>query len=231
MKIAIIPARGGSKRIPRKNIKDFYGKPMIAWSIIAAQRSELFEHIIVSTDDSEIAEIAVQWGAEAPFIRPAELSDDYAGTIQVIAHAIQWALAQGWPVTTVCCIYAAAPFVQIDDLKQGLETLESGDWEYTFPATDFMASVYRSFKRRSDGGVEMLFPEHFSTRSQDLPCVLHDAGQFYWGHTSAWLEQKPIFSRHSTPILIPNWRVQDIDNQNDWIRAELLYKQLEAAKT
>ncbi len=231
MKIAVIPARGGSKRIPRKNIKDFCGKPMIAWSIAAAKASGLFEHIIVSTDDAEIAKIAVQWGAEAPFTRPAELSNDYAGTTEVMAHAIQWALGQDWPITAACCIYATAPFVQIDDLKQGLEALESGDWEYAFTATDFVAPVHRSFKRRDNGGVEMLFPEHFSTRSQDLPSVLHDAGQFYWGHSAAWLKGKPIFSPHSTPIIIPNWRVQDIDDQSDWIRAELICKQLEATKT
>lgn len=230
MKIAVIPARSGSRRIPQKNIKNFCGKPMVAWSIIAAKTSGLFEHIIVSTDDAEIAEIAIQWGAEAPFIRPAELSNDHTGTTEVIAHAIQWAMEQDWPVATACCIYATAPFVQVNDLKQGLKTLESGDWEYTFAATDFTAPVYRSFKRHNDGGVEMLFPEHFSTRSQDLPSVLHDAGQFYWGLSSAWLEGNPIFSPHSAPIIIPNWRVQDIDNPNDWIRAELIYKQLEAIK-
>lgn len=222
MKIAIIPARGGSKRIPRKNIKDFCGKPMIAWSIEAAKASGLFDHIIVSTDDDEIAEVAKQWGAEVPFMRPAELSNDYAGTTAVIAHATQWALDQGLEVEAVCCIYATAPFVQVDDLQRGWEALESGDWAYAFTVTDYAAPIFRSFKRTSDGGIEMFFPEHFSTRSQDLPSALHDAGQFYWGRPSAWIEGKRVFDRHSTPIIIPRWRVQDIDNEEDWLRAEIL---------
>jgi pseudaminic acid cytidylyltransferase len=230
MKIAVIPARGGSKRISRKNIKDFCGKPMIAWSIEVAKASGLFNHIIVSTDDDEIAEVAKQWGAEVPFMRPAKLSNDYVGTTEVIAHATQWALELGWPVTAVCCIYATAPFVQVDDLKRGLEALESGDWEYAFTATDFAAPIFRSFKQYVDGGIEMFFPEHFLTRSQDLPVALHDAGQFYWGRPSAWIEGKRIFDRHSVPIIIPRWRVQDIDNQDDWMRAELIYNQLKDSK-
>lgn len=222
MKIAIIPARGGSKRIPRKNIKDFCGKPMIAWSIEAAKASGLFDRIIVSTDDDEIAEVAKQWGAEVPFKRPAELSNDYAGTTAVIAHATQWALDQGLEVEAVCCIYATAPFVQVDDLQRGREAIESGDWAYAFTVTDYAAPIFRSFKRTPDGGIEMFFPEHFSTRSQDLPSALHDAGQFYWGRPSAWIESKRVFDRHSTPIVIPRWRVQDIDNEEDWLRAEIL---------
>lgn len=223
MKIAVIPARGGSKRIPRKNIKDFCGKPMIVWSIEAAKASKLFDRIIVSTDDAEVAEMAKQWGAEAPFMRPAELSDDYAGTTEVIAHATQWALTQGFDVDAVCCIYATAPFIQVEDIKRGWQALNSGDWAYAFTVTDFAAPIFRSFKQTVDGGIEMFFPEHFSTRSQDLPIALHDAGQFYWGRTSAWIEGKRIFDRHSIPIVIPRWRVQDIDTQDDWIRAELIF--------
>jgi len=222
MKIAIIPARGGSKRIPRKNIKLFCGKPMIAWSIDAAKLSGLFEHIIVSTDDAEIAEVAKQWGAEVPFMRPEELSNDYAGTTPVIAHATQWALDQGLDVIAVCCIYATAPFVQTDDLKQGWDALNSGDWDYAFTVTDFAAPIFRAFKQTAEGGIEMFFPEHFATRSQDLPIALHDAGQFYWGRPAAWLEGKRIFDRRSKPVLIPRWRVQDIDTQDDWERAEIL---------
>jgi len=230
MKIAVIPARGGSKRIPRKNIKDFCGKPIIAWSIEAAKASGLFGHIIVTTDDAEIAEVAKQWGAEVPFMRPAELSNDYAGITGVIAHATQWALDQGWPVTAVCCIYATAPFIQVEDLKRGLDALESGKWAYAFTVTDFAATIFRSFKQSADGGIEMFFPEHFSTRSQDLPTALHDAGQFCWGHPSVWIEGKRIFDRHSVPVIIPRWRVQDIDNQDDWMRAELIYRQLKVSK-
>lgn len=230
MKIAVIPARGGSKRIPRKNIKEFCGKPMIAWSIETARKSELFEHIIVSTDDAEIAGVAKQWGAEAPFIRPAELSNDHAGTIEVIAHATHWALDQDWPLTAVCCIYATAPFIQAEDIRRGLKALESGNWAYAFTVTDFAAPIFRSFQNNADGGINMFFPEHFSTRSQDLPTALHDAGQFYWGRPSAWLEGKQIFDHHSVPIMIPRWRVQDIDAQDDWVRAELIHKQLNGKK-
>ena len=226
MKIAVIPARGGSKRIPRKNIKDFCGKPMIAWSIEAAKTSDLFDHIIVSTDDVKIAEAAKQWGAEIPFMRPDELSNDYAGTTEVIAHATRWALDQGLDVDAVCCIYATAPFVQVEDLQRGLEALESGDWAYAFTATDFAAPIFRAFKQCTDGGIEMFFPENFSIRSQDLPTALHDAGQFYWGRPSAWIENKRIFDRHSVPIFIPRWRVQDIDTPDDWNRAELMREAL-----
>lgn len=222
MNIAVIPARGGSERLPRKNIKLFNGKPMIAWSIEAAKTSGLFEQIIVSTDDLEIAEVAKQWGADVPFMRPEELSNDHAGTTPVIAHATQWALDQGFAVEAVCCIYATAPFVQIVDLKRGWDELNSGDWDYAFTVTDFAAPIFRSFKQTAEGGIEMFFPEHFATRSQDLPIALHDAGQFYWGRPAAWLEGTRIFGRRSKPVMIPRWRVQDIDTQDDWERAEIL---------
>lgn len=226
MKIAVIPARGGSKRIPRKNIKDFCGKPMIAWSIEAAKSSGLFEHIIVSTDDAEISQVAKRWGAEVPFIRPAELSNDYAGTTEVIAHTTQWALDQRWPVTSVCCVYATAPFIHVDDIRRGLNAIESGNWAYAFTVTEFSAPIFRSFKVHSEGGVEMFFPEYFLTRSQDLPTALHDAGQFYWGLPSSWINGKRIFDRHSVPVMIPRWRVQDIDSLDDWKRAELMFQSL-----
>ncbi len=222
MNIAVIPARGGSKRIPRKNIKPFCGKPMIAWSIEAAKESGLFDRVIVSTDDAEIAEVAKAWGAETPFVRPPELSNDYAGTTEVIAHATRWALDAGLKPDAVCCIYATAPFVQTADLKRGRDALSSGDWDYAFTATDFAASIFRAFRQASGGGIEMFFPEHFATRSQDLPVALHDAGQFYWGRPSAWLDGKRIFDKRSIPIVIPRWRVQDIDTQDDWERAEML---------
>lgn len=230
MKIAVIPARGGSKRIPRKNIKLFCGKPMIAWSIEVALASGLFERVIVSTDDIEIADVAREWGAEVPFMRPEALSDDYAGTIPVIAHATEWAVGQGFDLAAVCCIYATAPFIQVDDLKRGWEALNSGVWDYAFTVTDFAAPIFRSFRQTAEGGVEMFFSEHFETRSQDLPTALHDAGQFYWGRPSAWLGGKRIFARQSVPIFIPRWRVQDIDNQDDWLRAELICKQMEGSK-
>ena len=231
MKLAVIPARGGSKRIPRKNIKNFSGKPMIAWSIDAAISSGLFDEIIVSTDDDEIAETALQCGAKVPFIRPKEIADDYTGTTPVIAHATQWAINQGYELEAVCCIYATAPFIQIDDLKYGWDILHSGNWDYSFTATEYAAPIFRSFKQRSEGGVEMFFPEEFDSRSQDLPIAFHDAGQFYWGRPSSWLEEKRIFSGRSIPIIIPRWRVQDIDNVNDWLRAELMQKLLHSMES
>lgn len=224
MKIAVIPARGGSKRIPRKNIKPFAGKPMIAHSIAAACESNLFDRILVSTDDCEIAEVAKALGAEVPFLRPVELSNDFAGTTDVIAHATQWMLDQQWPVEAVCCLYATAPFVRVEDLNRGLVALQSGPWAYAFTVTEFAAPIFRSFHLHPDGGLEMFFPDQFSTRSQDLPMALHDAGQFYWGRPTAWVERKRIFDRHSFPVIIPRWRVQDIDTEADWRRAELMMK-------
>ena len=222
MKIAIIPARGGSKRIPRKNIKPFFGKPMIAWTIEAAKASRLFDHIIVSTDDLEIAEVAQDCGAEVPFMRPESLSTDHAGTAPVRAHATQWGLDQGFDLSAVCCLYATAPFIKSSDIRTGWEALDAGNWAYTFTATDFAAPIYRSFKQTAAGGVEMFFPENMYLRSQDLPTALHDAGQFYWGRPLAWLQQKPVLDQNSRPLLIPRWRVQDLDNQSDWERAEIM---------
>ena len=224
MRIAVIPARGGSKRIPRKNIKLFCGKPIIAWSIEAAKSSGLFERIIVSTDDAEISEVSRQWGAEVPFIRPEALSNDYAGTTPVIAHATQWALDQRLDVNAVCCIYATAPLVQADDLKRGIETLESGNWDYAFSVTDFAAPIFRAFRQTADGGIEMFFPEHFATRSQDLSVALHDAGQFYWGRPEAWINNKQIFAKSSVPVFIPRAMSQDIDTPEDWDFAEKLFR-------
>lgn len=231
MNLCVIPARGGSKRIPRKNIRDFCGKPMIAWSIEAAIKSGLFQHIVVSTDDDEIAEVAEAYGAEVPFRRPIELSDDHTGTTPVIAHALNWALEAGRSVDAVCCLYATAPFVTLTDMRVGLERLSSRNWSFCFTATTFASPIFRSFREAEDGGVEMFFPNHFDTRSQDLPQGLHDAGQFYWGTPEAWISGKRIFERHSSPLIIPRWRVQDIDNLDDWSRAEILWRMLNANKT
>ncbi|MEM7065413.1 MAG: pseudaminic acid cytidylyltransferase [Cyanobacteria bacterium P01_B01_bin.77] len=222
MRVAIIPARGGSKRIPRKNIRSFYGKPMIAWSIVAALESHLFDHVIVSTDDAEIVKVSKQWGAEVPFIRPDNLADDHTGTTEVVTHATQWAIEQGWPITSVCCIYATAPFIQVDDLQRGCEILDTGNWDYAFSVTEFTAPIFRALSKTPEGGVEMFFPQYLLTRSQDLPRALHDAGQFYWGRPSVWLDGKHIFQGHSTPVIIPRWRVQDIDHEEDWTRAEIM---------
>ena len=226
MNVAVIPARGGSKRILRKNIKEFCGKPMIAWPIEVAKQSKLFEHILVSTNDEEIAEVSKSCGAEVPFMRPAELSDDYTGTTEVIAHAVSWMHEQQWQPEAVCCIYATSVFLTVDDLKKGYEALKMGDWSYTFSVTDFEYSIFRSFREHPDGGVVMFFPESFEKRSQDLPNALHDAAQFYWGRPDAWLNNLKMFEHHSYPVRIPRWRVQDIDTENDWKRAEMLFKMI-----
>jgi pseudaminic acid cytidylyltransferase len=228
MNIAVIPARGGSKRIPRKNIRPFRGRPMIAWSIGAARASDVFSRIIVSTDDAEIAALAVELGAEAPFVRPAALADDHAGTLDVMAHAVGWMRDQGWPLDAVCCLYATAPLTRPGDLRGGLALLQSGDWSFTFTATEYASPIFRAFRLHPEGGVEMFFPEHFTNRSQDLPVAVHDAGQFYWGRPDAWLTCRSLFERTSCPLLIPRWRVQDIDTEDDWKRAELLAGMLEA---
>ena len=186
MRMAVIPARGGSKRIARKNVRMFHGRPMLAWSIEAARACGLFEQIVVSTDDAQIAEVACQCGATSPFVRPASLADDHTGTTAVVAHAVGWAREQGLEPDAVCCVYATAPFLRATDLVRGLETLRSGDWSYAFSATDFAAPIFRAFRQLSDGGLEMFHPEHFATRSQDLPVALHDAAQFYWGTPDAW---------------------------------------------
>lgn len=230
MKLAVIPARGGSKRIPRKNIKSFFGKPIIAWSIQTALGSQCFDHVIVSTDDEEIAKISRQWGAETPFYRPEELSNDHTGTIPVIKHAIEWFAEHRHLPDITCCIYATAPFVRKVDLKQGLDMLTTNDCDYAFPVTSYPFPIQRAIKLTNAGRVEMFQPEHFSTRSQDLIEAYHDAGQFYWGRSSAWLEEKSLFSQASCPIVLPRHRVQDIDTLEDWERAEWMFKALHRAK-
>ncbi len=224
MRLAVIPARGGSKRIPRKNIKSFGGKPMIAWSINAAIESRCFDRIIVSTDDDEIAEVAKAYGAEVPFMRPVELSGDHTATIPVIAHAIEWQQDNELAPTAVCCIYATAPFIRSEDLRLGLEKLNEDKVAYAFSVTSYAFPIQRAIKLTDAARVEMFQPEHYGTRSQDLEEAYHDAGQFYWGRPDAWLAAKPIFSVDSAPIILPRHRVQDIDTHEDWARAELMFK-------
>ena len=231
MKIAIIPARGGSKRIPRKNIKLFCGKPMIAWSIEAALQSACFDRVVVSTDDAEIAEVARQYGATVPFMRPAELSDDHTGTIAVIRHTIEWFNLQGQSVEQACCLYATAPFVSADDLRRGLGILQGNDCDYAFSVTSYAFPIQRALRLTEQGRVAMFNPEHFNTRSQDLVEAYHDAGQFYWGRAEAWLQSKMIFSPDSLPVLLLRHRVQDIDTPEDWVRAEWLFKAMQAQVT
>lgn len=228
MKLAVIPARGGSKRIPRKNIKHFCGKPMLAWSVEAAMQSGCFDHIIVSTDDAEIADIARQCGAQVPFMRPESLADDHTGTTAVMAHAINWVAAQGLTPQQVCCLYATAPFVNADDLCRGLAVLSDTGSDYAFSVTSYAFPIQRAIRITQAKRVEMFNPEHFNTRSQELEEAYHDAGQFYWGRASAWLENKMIFGLTSAPVILPRHRVQDIDTAEDWLRAEWLFKAMQA---
>lgn len=229
MRVAVIPARGGSKRIPRKNIKDFCGKPMIAWSIEVAKTSSCFDRILVSTDDPEIAETARQWGAEVPFMRPAELSDDYTGTIPVIRHAVQWLQEHAGPVDYICCIYATAPFITAQDLQKGWQLIQGSAHDYAFSVTSYAFPIQRAIRITEQGRIAMFNPEHFMTRSQDLEEAWHDAGQFYWGTAAAWLGEKPIFAEGSVPVKLPRHRVQDIDTPEDWTRAEWLFKAMQAS--
>lgn len=228
MRIAVIPARGGSRRIPRKNIKSFCGKPMIAWSIAAAFKSGCFDQIVVSTDDQEIAEVARFCGARVPFMRPAQLSDDYTGTTAVVSHAVDWFAARGDTPDQVCCVYATAPFVTAEDLRRGLAVLNEADCDYAFSVTSFASPIQRAIRITAEGGVAMFNSELFNSRSQDLEEAYHDAGQFYWGRADAWQQQKTIFSLTAAPVMMPRHRVQDIDTLEDWVRAEWMFQALHA---
>ncbi len=229
MKIAIIPARGGSKRIPGKNIRAFAGKPIIAWPIDAAIRSGLFDRVIVSTDDADIASLSREYGAETPFMRPPELADDFTGTSAVVKHAIQWFEEQGESVSYACCIYATAPFLQVEYLRSGLEQLLDRGKSFAFSVTSYPFPIQRAVRINSEGLVEAIWPENIGARSQDLEEAYHDAGQFYWGRAEAFLNDIPIFSQESLPILLPRHLVQDIDTPEDWKRAELMFSALVAA--
>ncbi len=222
-KIAIVPARGGSKRIPKKNIKFFFGKPMIAWSIEAAKDSGLFDHIIVSTDDHEIAEVSKLYGAEVPFLRPENLSDDFIGTGPAVKHALKWFMEKLGEVDYVCTIYATAPFVSAQDINSGYALLTNANVNMVFTVTSYPYPIQRSLKI-NDGRVEMVNPENYSIRSQDLEARYHDAGQFYWSTTDAILKDMSAFSCGAIPLILPRSQVQDIDTNEDWERAELMFE-------
>jgi pseudaminic acid cytidylyltransferase len=223
MRIAVIPARGGSKRIPRKNIKDFCGKPMIAWAIAVAKQSGLFDHIIVSTDDEEISDIARNWGAETPFVRPSDLANDLTPTVPVIGHAIKSSQKLGWNADYVCCIYPCAPFLHMDDLVSAFELISSRNTDFVYPVTEYAHPIQRAMRHLPSGEMQFFSPQFELTRTQDLEKSYHDAGQFYWGRASSWLEQKKMHTE-GLGMPIPNWRVVDIDSADDWIRAELVFK-------
>lgn len=217
MQLAVIPARGGSKRIPRKNIKMFHGQPMIAWSIQAAIESGCFDEVWVSTDDEEIAEVAQVYGAKVPFLRPVHLSDDFATTADVMSHAVEefGKINHALP-DYICCLYATAPFVTKADLVQGLEKIKNNsNLNYVFSATTYPFPIQRAIKLNEHDTVEMFSPQYFNVRSQDLEEAWHDAGQFYWGTAEAWLNKAMIFSTQSRVVELPRFRVQDIDTQED----------------
>lgn len=222
MNLAVIPARGGSKRIPRKNIKEFCGRPMVAWAIEAAQKSGCFNHVIVSTDDDEIAAVARQWEAEVPFVRPNNLAGDLTPTVPVIAHAICECEKIGWEISLVCCIYPCVPLIQVDDLVAGLEQLEHSDLPYIFPVTEYPSPIQRSFRRNTDGRLYPFFSENELECTQSLMTAYYDAGQFYWGKRDSWMNIPRIHS-HGYGLVIPKWRVVDIDTVEDWIHAELIF--------
>jgi N-acylneuraminate cytidylyltransferase len=223
LNLAVIPARGGSQRIPGKNIKDFCGKPLIAYSIEAAIESGCFDHIIVSTDSQDIADIAIQYGADTPFMRPPELSDNYTGTTPVVCHAIQEVSKRYGKPDFTCCIYATAPFIQNKDLARAFALLsEQCDKAYAFSVTTFDFPIQRAI-RLKEGGVEPIESLNMGKRSQDLEEAYHDAGQFYWGRSDAFLSGKSTFATHSIPVVLPRYLVQDIDTPEDWKRAELMY--------
>lgn len=221
--IAVIPARGGSKRIPRKNIKMFHGQPLISYSIEAAIKSNCFDRVIVSTDDEEIAEVALSFGAEVPFLRSKELSNDFAGTTPVIQDAILQ--LDDNDIEYICCIYATAPMLSEKDICAGLNTIKSKEsCNYAFSITTYDFPIQRSLSLNQENIVAMHNPDLFNTRSQDLEECWHDAGQFYWGTREAWQQGLPIFSSNSVGIKLPRHRVQDIDTLEDWDMAEMLYQ-------
>lgn len=224
--VAVIPARGGSKRIPKKNIKDFHGKPLIAYSIEAALASKLFEKVVVTTDDEEIASIAKKHGAEVPFIRPKELSDDFTGTFDVVDHAVKYLKDKGEVYDFVCTIYATAPLLQEKHLIEGFEKLQSSDAINAFSATSMPFPIQRAFKLNTNGRCEMFSPEYYMARSQDLEEAYQDAGQFYWQKQSE-PSKEIMFGKDSVPVLLPRYLVQDIDTLEDWKRAELMYEVLQ----
>ena len=232
MNVAIIPARGGSKRIPRKNLKPFCGRPIIAYSITAALESGLFSQVIVSTDDDEIAQVAVQLGATVPFLRPTELSGDLTPTLPVIKHAVESLEQQYGACSYACCIYPTAPFVRSSDLRTGHERLVNDPkLNFALSVTSFPYAIHRALKLSATNGISMFQPEHEITRSQDLTPAFHDAGQFYWGTADAWKKATSIFSSPASAVVLPRTRVQDIDTPEDWHHAEALFRTLHSSQS
>ena len=228
-KVAIITARGGSKRIPRKNIKDFLGKPIIAYSISAALDAGCFDEVMVSTDDQEIAEVARGLGATVPFFRSAQTSNDFATTADVLTEVLLEYRARQEEFSHACCIYPTAPFVTAEKLKRGYDLLLAADADSAFPVVRFGYPIQRALKIE-DGCLKMIWPEHLNSRSQDLMPAFHDTGQFYWFHVERFLKSKVIFSAHAVPIEVPESEVQDIDTAEDWKVAEMKYRMLSGSE-
>jgi N-acylneuraminate cytidylyltransferase len=227
MNICVIPARGGSKRIPKKNIRDFNGKPIIAYSIDVAVKSNLFDRVIVSTDDSVIADIAKEFGAETPFMRPNDISGDCVGTDSVVNHAIQWVKKNDPRVLKyICCIYATAPFILEKYLLEGFNLLNESGVDLSFSITSFPFPVQRSIRINDSAMVVPVFKESILKKSQDIDETYHDAGQFYWGHINSFSTPGLLYSGSARPVFIPRYLVQDIDTEEDWKRAELMYQAL-----
>ena len=221
--LCIIPARGGSKRIPRKNIKDFLGKPIIAYSILSALGSGLFNEVMVSTDDDEIAKISNNYGAKVPFLRSSETSNDYATTYQVLEEVLLEYQKNGMTFDYICCIYPCAPFVNGEKLKLAFDTMLGGDFDSLFPTVGFGFPIQRAL-RLINQKISFFSPEYALTRSQDLEKSYHDAGQFYWAKVSSLLEQKGLITNNTGSIVFSELEVQDIDIETDWTLAELKYK-------
>ncbi len=222
--VCIIPARGGSKRIPKKNIKLFRGKPLMVWSIEKAIKSKCFTDVIVSTEDEEIANLAISSGANVPFLRPKELSDDFVGTLDVVKFVIKNFNKE---IKYACCLYATAPMVLTNDLVKSYEEIQIlKDDSLIFTATNFDYPIQRAFVLNSLNKASMIKKNFLFTRSQDLEKTFHDAGQFYWGKTKNWLKAKNMIDNNKAYFL-PRWRVQDIDDEEDWLRAEIIHKILE----
>lgn len=224
MKIAVIPARGGSKRIPRKNIRSFNGKPIIAYSIEAALASGCFDKVIVSTDDREISQIAQQYGAEVPSLRSAQNSDDYAPIISVMTEVVNSLTQTGAKIDYLCCIFATAPFVSSERLQTSFNSMTEKNKSAIFPVVEFSYPIQRSLEVKGDGTVGMVWEEHLLSRSQDLPKRYHDAGQYYWVNVNTMLEENTLFVKNSMAELISTKEAQDIDTIDDWMIAELKYK-------
>ena len=222
MIVAIIPARGGSKRISNKNKKEFAGRPLIAHSISAANEAEIFDKVVVSTDSADIADIARKWGAEVPFMRPADLADDHTPTLPVIMHAIDWLMEHAISVEYFCCIYAN-PFVTVKNLLGAFYLLKDKQVSSVIPVTTFPFPILRGFKISEKGTLEFIWPEYALSRSQDLPEAYHDAGQFFWCDCKKVLVAKQILQSDSLPLIIPRYLSQDLDTPEDWEMAEKLY--------